>query len=123
MPRSPGPLYRQLSNLFVNIRGTKYSTGLVFTLSLAHIASGLATIFVYDVEDARSETQVAPISNPLTLLFACLGNSLLAIPFALNTLNILYMLCAYCPVTLTLIGTLYVGCCTWCRGTLTPSRG
>ncbi|KAJ7798517.1 hypothetical protein B0H13DRAFT_2167485 [Mycena leptocephala] len=55
MSRSPRPLYR-----------------LAFTLSLAHITSGLATIFVYDVEGAR--------------------DSLFAIPYALNTLYIVYML-------------------------------
>ncbi|KAJ7152810.1 hypothetical protein C8R46DRAFT_1120335 [Mycena filopes] len=42
MSRSPGPLYR-----------------LACFLSLAHIASGLASIFVYDLEDARDSQFIA----------------------------------------------------------------
>ncbi|KAJ7798518.1 hypothetical protein B0H13DRAFT_2155318 [Mycena leptocephala] len=56
MSRSPGPLYR-----------------LACTLSLAHIASALATIIVYDVEDARD-------------------SQFIAILYALNTFYMVYML-------------------------------
>ncbi|KAJ6535611.1 hypothetical protein B0H19DRAFT_1183823 [Mycena capillaripes] len=56
MSRPSGPLYR-----------------LACTLSLAHIASGLATIFVYDVEDARD-------------------SQFIAILYAINTFYMVYML-------------------------------
>ncbi|KAJ6462264.1 hypothetical protein C8R47DRAFT_1158567 [Mycena vitilis] len=62
MPRSPGPLYRQpfLSlALAVSSKETECYLGLACTLSLAQIASGLATIFVYEIEDARYSQFIA----------------------------------------------------------------